>query len=144
MFNLEQWLYSLITSDTTLQNLLKSPSGSTTTYSVYPAGVDLVPENFPAITYQDVGSTIISSTHMHIGRMQLDVWSKTNMNEVMTIYTRLAQVINFQHSRIATVNFNGILWWIREELTNDRPDVTRRLWRKMITYKYWENTVDNS
>src|SRR5258708_36051438 len=100
--------------------MLTSPAGSATPFNVYPQGVDIAPENFPAITYLDVGSTLNSTTKMHIGRMQLDIWSKLSMSEVMTIYTRLAQIINFQHSRITATPFNGILWWIREDLSNDR------------------------
>jgi len=143
MFNLEQWLYKIITHDPTLQALLVSPSGSPTPYNVYPQGVDITPDvQFPAITYLDVGSTINSTTRMHIGRIQLDIWSNNNMSEVMTIYTRLAQLINFQHSMITTQTFNGTLWWIREDLSIDKIDPTRRLWKKLVTYKYWESTQD--
>jgi len=143
MFNLEQWLYGLITSDTLLKSLLASPN-NTTPYNVYPSGVDIQPENFPAITFMDVGTTLNSTTHMHIGRMRIYIWSKIDFEEVMTIYTELANIINFQHSRITTTPFNGTLWWIREDITLDKPDTTRRIWNKMVSYKYWENTSTNT
>ena len=149
MFNVEQWIYAVIAGDSTLATLLASPSGSSTPVNVYPAGVDLVPtatapnpEQFPAITYLDAGSTLNSTTHMHIGRMQLDYWSLTGMTEIMTIYTRVAQIINFQHSRITATPFNGTLWWIREDMSKDMPDTTRRVWRKMVDYKYWSSNQD--
>lgn len=144
MFNLEQWIYALISSDATLAGLLESPAGSPTPINLYPMSVDITPEQFPCITYLDAGSYLNSTTRMHSGRIQLDYWSLISMTEVMTIYTRVAQILNFQHSRITTTPFNGTLWWIREDISKDEPDTTRRLFRKMVSYKYWSNNTDNT
>ena len=138
MFDFEQWLYSIIASDSTLTALLTT-SDSAVSLNVFPAGVDIQPENFPCITYQDAGTILDSVKRMYTGKMQVDIWSKINMQEIMTIYTELATLIDFQHTRISPVSVpdSTILWWIREETTSDRPDTTRRLWRKIVTFKYW-------
>ena len=141
MFEIEQWLYSMITNDATLKVLLASPANSATPYNMFPIGVDIAPEQFPCVTFSDAGSILNSTTRMRIGRMRLDFWSLNSMSEIMTIYSRVAQIINFNHSRIASIRVpnNNILWWIYEVSSLDQPDTTRRLFKKTVTFKYWNS-----
>ncbi len=146
MINLKEWIVSVITTNTTLQNMLSIGNTGNPPYNVYPAGVDIQPENFPAITFQDAGLGLLNlPTGMHTGRFQLDVWSKLNQLEVDTIYTILARLVNYQHTRIATTVFpSGTLWWIKEEMATDTPETGRRLWRKIISYHVWASNTDES
>jgi hypothetical protein len=80
---------------------------------------------------------------MHIGRFQVDIWSKTNAIEVENIYTRMAQLFNYENSLQTTVT-SGLLWWMREESVTDSVEGTRRLWRKTISYKVWMSNSDLS
>lgn len=147
MINLRQWLVSMVTSDTTLQTLLRNNTASkAVTYSVFPIGTDIQPEAFPALTFMDAGITLLSVPKgMHVGNFQVDIFSIKNELEIETIYERLVQLINYQHSRITTSLFpNGTLYWIRETVVKDTisTGTSRRLWRKTINYKVWFTRSD--
>jgi hypothetical protein len=144
MINLKTWLVSVVTSDAKLQGYLTNAGGNPP-YNIYPMGVDNVGENLPAITFSDVGITLLSVPRgMHVGRFQLDIWSKISALENENIYARLAQVLNYQNDLTTTTTFSGNLWWIREEMATDTIESNRRLWRKIITYKIWASNPDLS
>ena len=142
MLAVKTWLVSTITGDATLQSYLSDGTGG---YNVYPMDVDITPENLPAITYADIGITVTSVPKgMHIGSIQLDIWSKTSALELEQIYDRLQVVLNFQHSQTASVSISGTLWWLRENGARDLHTPSRRIWRKSVDLKFWANKPDNS
>lgn len=147
MLNLKEWIFQVVTGDTTLKNILKNNNTTAaTTYNIYPLGADIAPESFPAITFQEVGvGLLMAPTGMRVGRIQLDIWSKANSMETETVYAQLSQLFNYQHSRIAATTFpNGTLYWIYEEMSHDGIEANRRLWRKTITYKVWFTTASEN
>lgn len=141
MLAFKKYFVDKILADPTMQGYLDP--GSTGKYNIYPGGVDLTPEMFPAITFFEAGSTILSRPQgMRVGMLQVDIWSIVNAVEVENMYTRMAQLFNFQDSSVDTFD-DGILWWVRENNVSDRSEPSRRLWRKVVTIKYWANNTDN-
>ena len=127
MLALKTWLVATITADATLQGYLSDGSSH---YNVYPMEVDVTPEQLPAITYADIGVTVTSVPKgMHIGSIQLDIWSKISALEVEQIYDPLQAVLNFQHSQTASISISGTLWWLRENGARDLHTPSRRIWR---------------
>jgi len=129
----------MISADPILSTLLKSPAGSPTPINMYSTSVDLTPEQFPCVTFLDVGSFLNSTTRIRIGRMRLDFWSLNSMSEIMTIYSRASLILDFNHSRIASIPVpnNNILFWMYEVSSLDQPATDRRLFKKTSTLKYW-------
>lgn len=148
MLTFKKWLVATILADTTMQGLIKNNAPSPTVpYSIYPLGTDIQPEAFPAITYQDAGISLLPvPTGMHVGRIQLDVWSILNTDQIETIYTRLAQLFNYQHQSVSPSPMtNGILWFMFEENVKDSIEMKdRRIWRKTIDYKFWASNTDQT
>ncbi len=140
MLNVKSWLVNLIKTDTALQAYLKGKDGNV---NVFPRDVDLQPEQFPCITYSDAGVTLLSAPRgMHVGILQLDIWSTNSALEVENIYERLGQLLNYRDS--TTQSLSGILWWFREERAMDMHTPSRRLWHKVVDYKFWANNASNS
>ncbi len=140
MIAFKQWLVTTLTNDTQMQTLLNATSS---TMPIYPTDVDIQPEVFPAITYQDAGGTVLSTPRgMHVGLLQLDLWSTTNALEVENIYERLCQLLGFKDS--TTQTFSGTLWWVRENSSRDFHTPSRRLFRKSLDLKYWANNAGNT
>jgi hypothetical protein len=139
MLNVKEWIVTKITHDATLSALLAGPNGL---INVFPMDIDIQPEQFPCITYADISMTVLSVPRgMHIGTIQLDIYSKQNAKEAEDIYTRLGEIFNFKDS--FTETFNGTLWWFREERVTDLHQPNRRLWHKSIDFKVWANNTNN-
>lgn len=133
MLKFKEWLVTTIKNDATMQGFLADGNGG---YNIYPADIDIQPERFPAITYQDVGVAILSVPRgMHIGLVQLDIYSIKNAIEVENIYERLGVLLNFKDSTTQTVT--GTLWWVREDSARDMHTPKRRVWRKSVDLKIW-------
>lgn len=142
MLQLKEWLVSTIENDTTLSGYLTDSDGN---LRLYPADVDIQPEGFPAVTYLTVSDTVLSTPQgVHVGRIQLDIWSIVSALEVATIADRLGTVLNFQHSRVAQVSFAGTLWWVRQESARDFHTPGRRIWRTAWDLKYWGSNDTNT
>ena len=140
MLAFKNWLVATIVNDTQMQTLLNATAS---TMPVYPTDVDIQPEVFPANTYKDAGVTVLSRPQgMHVGIIQLDLWSTTSAIEVETIYERLGQLLNFKDS--TTQSFSGALWWIRENGVRDQHTPSRRLWNKQVDLKFWASKADNT
>ena len=142
MLQFKEWLVSTINADTTLQGFLKDANGN---MNVFPVDVDLEPEQFPTITYADAGTTVLSIPKgLHVGIVQLDIWSTKDAYETEQIYDRLQAVLNFQHSSIASQTISGTLWWMRENGARDLHTPARRIWRKSMDIKVWTSKSDSS
>ncbi len=140
MLAFKSWLVATIVNDTQMQTLLNATSS---TMPVYPTDADVQPEAFPSITYKDAGVSVLSRPQgMHVGIIQLDIWSTTSAIEAENIYERLAQLLNFKDSTTQTIT--GTLWWIRENGARDQHTPSRRLWHKQVDLKYWMNNAGNT
>jgi hypothetical protein len=138
MLVFKKYFVDKIKADATMQGYLAHAGD----YNVYPGGVDLAPEQFPAVTFFEAGSTMLSRPQgMRVGMLQVDIWSINTALEVENIYTRLAQLFNFQDSTTNTFS-NGKLYWLREQSVKDMSEPGRRLWRKMVNLKYWASNTD--
>lgn len=138
MINFKSWVVTTVQNDATLSTLLKDGGSG---INIFPVDVDIQPEQFPCIVYQDVSWSVLSVPQgMHVGGFQMDIYSIVNSQEVETIYTRLAQVFNFKDSTTQTLT--GTLWWIREQHVRDMHDTQRRIWRKVVDLKAWYSNSD--
>jgi|SRR6185312_14278506 len=132
MLSFKTWLVQTLTADSQLQTLL---GASASTMPIFPTDADITPEQFPCITYADISDVITWRPQgVHMGRIQLDLWSTTNALETETIYERLGQLLNFQDSTTQTVS--GTLWWVRQDGARDFHTPSRRLWHKSLDLKY--------
>lgn len=142
MLAFKEWVVNTVINDTILQGYLRDTNGN---MNVFPVDVDINPENFPCLIYQDAGVSVLSRPQgMHVGTFQIDIYSLDNALETENIYTRLAQLFNFKDSTNETIG--GILWWIRENNVRDTHETvnSRRIWRKICTYKFWFSNTDGS
>jgi hypothetical protein len=140
MLDFKIYLVNKIKNDTTLQGYLTDANGN---INIFPDDVDIQPEQFPCITYGDAGITVLSNPRgMHIGLMQLNIWSTLNDLEIEEIHERLGQIFNFKDSTTETIS--GTLWWVREESIRDMSNPSRRLWRKICDLKFWANNLTNT
>lgn len=139
MIALETYIVNTIINDATMQGFLATPN-QPGKYSVYPTDVDIEPENFPAITFQDVANIIRTSlAGFHIGILQLNFWSVNNAYEIEQMYEQVEKLFNLKDGLTSSQTFNGILFWIRENDAKDLHSPGRRLWHKIIDLKYWAN-----
>ena len=142
MVDFKTYIVNTIKNDATMQSYLSDGNGN---INIFPVDVDIQPESFPCIIYQDAGISVISRPQgMHIGNFQMDIYSINNALEVETIYSRLAQLFNFKDSTTQSIPNSGILWWLREDMVRDTHDGERRIWRKMVSYKLWYSNADAS
>lgn len=142
MLVFKEYFVNTVLADPTMQGYLPT-QGQSGKYNVFPQDVDIDPEQFPCLIYSDAGGTILSRPQgMRVGDFQVDIISINSALEVENIYVRLSQLFNFKDS--TTQTFTGTLWWIRENMVRDTPDSQRRIWRKMVNYKYWANNTDNT
>lgn len=140
MLAVQTWMVNVMVTDPTLQTYLKDNNGN---MNVFPTDVDLQPEQFPCIIFQETGIAVMSKPQgMHVGTMMLDIYSFNNSLEVENIYLRVAQIFNFKDS--TTQSISGTLWWIREASVKDAHESERRLWKKSVNLKFWFNNVDNT
>lgn len=135
MIDFKAYIVTTLKNDATLQTYLRDANNN---MNIFPADVDLSPEQFPCIIYQDTGVSVRSKPQgMHVGQFQLSVFSINNAIETENIYERLSQLINFKDSTTQTIPNNGTLWWMREDNVRDVPDPSRRIWQKIVTLKFW-------
>jgi len=140
MIEFKKWFIATVNNDATMQGYLKDANNN---MNVFPSDVDIQPEQYPCIIYQDAGITVLSRPQgMHVGDFQVDIYSIKNSLEVENIHTRLAQLINFKDSTTQTIT--GTLWWIRENMVRDMHEPGRRLWRKMVSLKLWYTNTDST
>ena len=140
MLAFKEWLVNTLVNDPTLQSYLTDQNGH---INVFPVDIDVQPEQFPCIIFQDAGIQVLSRPQgMHVGSIQLDIYSLNNSLEMEQIYDRVAQLLNFKDS--TTESLTGTLWWIRENAVRDIHDSERRLWRKTVDFKIWYNTSTNT
>jgi hypothetical protein len=140
MIGFKTWVVQTISTDSILQGYLLDQNNNV---NVFPVDIDLQPEQFPCIIYQDSAISVLSRPQgMHVGTFQLDIYSLLNALEVEQIYDRVAQLFNFQDSTTQTID--GTLWWIREQNVRDMHDSERKLWRKNIELKFWYSKTDAS
>jgi hypothetical protein len=141
MLAFKEWLVTTLTTDSQLQTLLGAASAAA--MPIYPTDVDIQPEAFPAITYGDVANIVLTVPRgMHIGVIQLNIWSQTSAFETESIYTRIQHLLNFKDSTTQTLA--GTLWWARENAARDMHTPSRRMWQKQMDIKYWTTTVDST
>jgi hypothetical protein len=136
MFNFKAWLVQMLINDSQLQALLGASDN--TQVPVFPTDVDIQPEIFPAITFADVSDMLRWRPQgVHQGRLQLDIWSVNSSSEVENIYTRVAAILNFQHSASASQSFTGTLWWCKQVNAKDVHIPDRRMWHKMVEVQFF-------
>lgn len=143
MIDFKSWIITTLSADTTLQNLgIKDSNGN---MNIFPVDVDISPEQFPAVIFQDVGVSILSRPQgMHVGRFQLSIMSIASAIQVENIYDRVAFLLNFKDSTSQVLPNGATLWWIREDDVRDMHDSTRRMWRKTVTLKFWMSKSNNT
>lgn len=140
MLAIQNWMVSVMVNDPTLQTYLQDSNNN---MNVFPTDIDIQPEQFPCIIFQEAGIAVMSKPQgMHVGTMQLDIYSLLNSLETENVYLRVAQLFNFKDS--TTQSISGTLWWIREASVKDVHESDRRMWRKTISLKFWFNNVDNT
>lgn len=143
MLTFKEWIINTIINDPTMQGYLYKDSNNN--YAVFPVDVDVSPEQFPCITYNDAGITVLSVPQgMHVGIFQMNIWSINSALETENIYERLGQLLNFQSSATATQSPTGTLWWIRENGVHDMHSPSRRIWHKVVDLKIWFDKTDNT
>lgn len=141
MLDFKTYLVNTMINDATLRGLLGAPDASHV--PVFPTDIDIQPEQFPSITYGDVANLAkVQPIGMHVGVIQLDVWSTLSAYQAESIYERLDFLFNFKDSTTQTIT--GILWWVREQNARDMHEASRRLFHKQIDYKYWANRANNT
>lgn len=135
MLDFKSYIVTTLKNDATLQTYLRDAALN---MNIFPTDVDLSPEQFPCIVYQDAGVSVLSRPQgMHVGMFQLSIFSINSAIEVENIYERLSQLINFKDSTTQTIPNSGTLWWMREDNVRDAPDAARRMWQKIIVLKFW-------
>lgn len=137
MLAFKSWLVDVVINDPTMQGYIPT-SGQTGKYNIFPVDVDVAPEDFPCITYQDVANIILTvPAGNHVGEIQLNIWSTNSALETENIYERLAQLLNLTNQLTSPQAPTGTLWWIKEIDSKDFHTPSRRIWHKALTLKYW-------
>lgn len=142
MLDFKTYIVNTLINDPVLQTYLKDANGN---MNVFPIDVDIQPEQFPCIVYQDASISELSIPRgMHVGSFQIDILSVHNELKVEMIYEQVAILLNFKDSTTQTIPNNGVLWWMREASVRDLHESQRRLWRKIITYRVWFSKGNNT
>lgn len=138
MINFKTYFINRIIADPDLSAIIANG----TIFNVFPSGVDIQPEQFPAITFADAGGTILSRPPgMHVNVLRVDIWSIINEVQVETMYGHLGRLFNYRDSIQDTTT--GTLWWVREDGVRDLSEPSRRIWHKVVDLKYWYNNPNN-
>lgn len=137
MLQVLQYVITTLKNDATLQTYL-----GTSPTRVFPQGVDTSPENMPCITVFNVSEvTHTNPRSEREGMIQVDIWVNKGTASLSpqllseTIYERVLTLMNFDQYQSGYGN--SLLRWSREDFMLDQFESDRRIYHKVIRWKWW-------
>jgi hypothetical protein len=90
--------------------------------------------NLPQINiYTPEESTRPVPTNARDTTIQLNIWSRNSMIEVVTVYERVIQLLNYITANQSTAH---IFWSIQSGM-NDQVETDRRIFHRSVIFKIW-------
>jgi len=137
MLQILQYVITTLKNDATLQTYL-----GTSPTRVFPQGVDISPENLPCITVFNVSEiTHTTERNERDGTIQIDIWVNAGTATLSpqllseTIAERVLILLNF--AQYQSGYGNSLLRWSREDMMVDQFESDRRIYHKVIRWKWW-------
>lgn len=132
MLEILQSLISVLTGDATLTALVPATS-------IMTGPVDIVTESQAGLLQPQVNIHIVSEVSRSVPRttrdtlVQIDVWSRTSMLEVVNIYERIITLMNYT----SPISGSAKIFWERLGGAVDQYESDRRIWHRAVTYNVW-------
>jgi hypothetical protein len=128
-----------------LENTIAILIGDATLTAIVPANniltgpVDIVTESQPNLTLPQINIFTISDVSRSVPldtrdtMIQIDIWSKNSMLEVLTAYERIVYLLNYYSGNENTAH----IFWQRLGGAVDQFESDRRIWHRAVTYTVW-------
>ena len=136
MLEILQSLISVLTGDATLTALVPASN-------IMTGPVDIVTETQSGLLQPQVNIHIISEVSRSVPLttrdtlVQIDVWSRTSMEEVENIYERIISLLNYT----SPTSGSAKIFWERLGGVVDQYESDRRIWHRSVTYNLWSSKL---
>jgi hypothetical protein len=123
-------------------NTLKNSTGVT---SIVPATqilvgqVDIVEETQAGLQLPQINAHVVSEstrtvpTNARDTMVQVDIWSRNSMMEVVQVYEFILQALNYSIANVNTAH----IFWDRSSSCVDMFESDRTIWHRAVTFEFW-------
>lgn len=125
-------IISVLTGDATLTAIVPATS-------IMTGPVDIVTETNTGLIQPQINVHVVSEVSRSVPSttrdtlIQIDIWSRTSMLEVVNIYERVITLLNYT----SPVSGSAKIFWERLGGAVDQYESDRRVWHRAITYNVW-------
>jgi len=128
-----------------LQNLIAVLTGDATLTAIVPATsimtgpVDIVTETQSGLLMPQINIHVISEVSRSVPLntrdtlIQMDIWSRNDLMEVLTIYERVITLLNYT----SPTQGSAKIFWERLGGAVDQYESDRGIWHRAITFNIW-------
>jgi len=128
---LQNWI-AILTGDATLTAIVPATS-------IMVGAVDITMETQASLLYPQINLHTVSEVqrtvplHTRDTHIQVDIWSRNSMLEVLTIYERVVTLLSYQVGNQGTAHF----FWQRLGGAVDLDETDRRTFHRAMTFVAW-------
>lgn len=132
MLNLLEYIISILTTDSTLNAIVPVSQ-------IFTGPVDIDTEKQSQLLFPQINVHVVSEVSRTVPRnvrdtmIQIDIWSRNNFLETVSIYERIITLLNYN---VADKN-TGHIFWQRVGGAVDQYETDRRIFHRSVTYQCW-------
>lgn len=133
MLEILEFFITTLTTDATLNAIVPATS-------VFSGAVDVITEKQAELLLPQLNVHIVSEASRTVPLnardtvVQIDIWSRNNYLETITISERILTLLNY-----ATIDKNTAhIFWERLGSTVDQYESDRRIWHRSLTFTVWD------
>lgn len=134
MLEILQNIISILTTDATLNAIVPVAN-------IFTGVVDVVQEDIPSLLTPAINISVSSETTRSVPTytrdttIQLDIWSRNNQLEVLTIYERVLHLLEYNSGNQSSAH----IFWMKMNGAVDLNESDRRVWHRSCTVVAWSN-----
>ena len=136
MLELLQNIISVFINDATL-------TASVPVANIFTGPVDIVTEAQANLSFPQIQLSIVSETTRSVPTntrdtlIQISIFSRNSMMEVLWIYERIINLLEYHTATIPTDGGQATIWWEKISGAVDQYESDRRLWHRAVTITAW-------
>ena len=138
MLEILQKIISILTTDATLNAIVPAAN-------IFTGVVDIVEESQSGLYLPQINISVVTETTRSVPswtrdtQIQLDIWSRNNQLEVLTIYERILTLFEYQSGNQSSAH----VFWFKMNGANDLNETDRRIWHRACSVTVWSQKINN-